>query len=133
MKYMLDTDICIYIIKQKPKNVLHKFLLEMSNGICISSITLGELEFGVKNSLEPFKNEKALLQFLAPLDISEFGRDAAYEYGDIRAHLTRTGQPIGPLDMLIAAHAKSEALVLVTNNTREFECVPGLKIENWAL
>jgi tRNA(fMet)-specific endonuclease VapC len=133
MKYMLDTDMCIYIIKQKPKNVLHKFLLEMSSGICISSITLGELEFGVKNSLEPVKNEKALLQFLAPLDISEFGRYAAFEYGDIRAHLKKNGQLIGPLDMLIAAHARSEALVLVTNNTREFERVPGLEIENWSL
>ena len=133
MTYMLDTNICIYIMKQKPENVLYRFRQEMDKGICISSITLGELEFGMKNSSNPERNEKALLMFLAPLNILDFDEAAAYEYGAIRAYLTKTGRIIGPLDMLIAGHAKAEDMILVTNNIREFERVPGLKIENWAI
>lgn len=131
MRYMLDTNICIYIIKQKPKSVLHMFQEKSEYGICISSITLAELEFGVQHSSNLEKNERSLLQFLLPLQILDFGSKAAYEYGVIREYLQKQGTPIGPLDMLIAAHAKAEDLTLVTNNLKEFERVPSLKTENW--
>ena len=132
MTYMLDTNICIYAMKQKPEKVLQRFKQEIDNGICISSITLAELEYGMKRSSDPAKNEQALLRFLAPLDVLPFESAAASEYGAIRVYLQRQGTPIGPLDMLIAGHAKAEDLILVTNNVREFERVPALKIENWA-
>ena len=96
------------------------------------SITLAELEYGMKHSSNPAKNEQALLRFLAPLTVLPFGAAAASEYGAIRAFLQSRGTPIGPLDMLIAAHAKSEKLTVVTNNVREFERVPDLDVENWA-
>ena len=111
---MLDTNICIYAMKNKPENVLQRLKKELNSGVCISSITLAELEYGMKHSSNPAKNEQALLRFL------------------IRTYLQNNGTPIGPLDMLIAAHAKSENMILVTNNVREFERVPELEIENWA-
>ena len=129
---MLDTNICIYIMKNKPEKVLRRFKEELNNGIGISSITLAELEYGMKHSSNPTQNERALLRFLVPLSVLPFGAGAASEYGAIRTFLQNNGTPIGPLDMLIAAHAKSERLVMVTNNVREFERVPGLEIENWA-
>jgi tRNA(fMet)-specific endonuclease VapC len=132
MIYMLDTNICIYTMKQKPEKVLQRFKQELNSGICISSITLAELEYGMKRSSDPARNEQALLRFLAPLSVLPFGSAAASVYGEIRADLQSKGTPIGPLDMLIAGHAKAEELVLVTNNVREFERVPGLEIENWA-
>ena len=128
MTYMLDTNICIYVMKKKPENVLRRFREEMDGGICISSITLAELEYGMKHSSDPVKNEQALLRFLAPLSVLPFGAAAASEYGEIRAYL----QSRGPLDMLIAAHARVEGMTLVTNNMREFERVPELDLENWA-
>lgn len=131
MIYMLDTNICIYAMKKKPEKVLRRFREELYNGMCISSITLAELEYGMKHSSDPIKNEQALLRFLAPLSILPFGPSAASEYGEIRAHLQRQGTPIGPLDMLIAGHARSEGMVLVTNNVREFERVPDLVLEDW--
>lgn len=132
MTYMLDTNICIYAMKKKPEKVLQRFREEMDSGICISSITLAELEYGMKHSSDPVKNEQALIRFLAPLSILPFGVAAASEYGEIRAYLQGRGTPIGPLDMLIAGHARAENLILVTNNVREFERVPELEIENWA-
>ena len=132
MTYMLDTNICIYAMKKKPEKVLHRFREELDGGLCISSITLAELEYGMKHSSDPVKNEQALIRFLAPLNILPFGVTAASEYGVIRAYLQRHGTPIGPLDMLIAGHARAENLILVTNNVREFERVPNLEIENWA-
>ena len=132
MTYMLDTNICIYVMKKKPENVLRRFREEMDGGICISSITLAELEYGMKHSSDPVKNEQALLRFLAPLSVLPFGAAAASEYGEIRAYLQSRGTPIGPLDMLIAAHARVEGMTLVTNNMREFERVPELDLENWA-
>lgn len=132
MTYMLDTNICIYIMKNKPEKVLRRFKEELNNGIGISSITLAELEYGMKHSSNPAQNEQALLRFLVPLSVLPFGAGAASEYGAIRTFLQNNGTPIEPLDMLIAAHAKSEGLVMVTNNVRVFERVPGLKIENWA-
>lgn len=131
MIYMLDTNICIYAMKKKPKKVLQRLKDELNNGICISSITLAELEYGMKHSSNPAKNEQALLRFLAPLSILPFGSTAASEYGKIRAYLQNQGTLIGPLDMLIAGHARAEKMILVTNNVREFERVPELEIENW--
>ena len=132
MTYMLDTNICIYAMKKKPEKVLLRFREELDGGLCISSITLAELEYGMKHSSDPVKNEQALLRFLAPLSILPFGAGAASEYGEIRAYLQSQGTPIGPLDMLIAAHVRAEGMILVTNNVREFERVPDLEIENWA-
>lgn len=132
MTYMLDTNICIYIMKKRPENVLQRFKKEIDSEICISSITLAELEYGMKHSSDPERNEQALLKFLAPLTILPFDERAAYEYGGIRDQLQKKGTPIGPLDMLIAGHAKAEKLILVTNNMREFERVPSLELENWA-
>ena len=132
MTYMLDTNICIYAIKNKPEQVLEKLKENLSNGICISAITLAELQHGVEKSMNPEKNSMALLQFLSILDILPFDDLAAVEYGKICAYLQKRGTPIGTMDMLIAAHAKTENLIIVTNNVREFERVPNLKIENWA-
>lgn len=132
MSYMLDTNICIYAIKKKPEQVLYRLREAMQSGVCISSITLAELEYGMKHSSNPGKNRQALLRFLAPFSILPFGPAAAFEYGEIRAYLQERGTPVGPLDMLIAGHARAEELTLVTNNVREFERVPGLTIENWA-
>lgn len=131
MKYMLDTNICIYAMKNKPEKVLQRLKDEINEGVCISSITLAELEYGMKHSSNPAKNEQALLRFLVPLSVLPFGAAAASEYGEIRAFLQKQGVPIGPLDMLIAGHAKAEEITLVTNNVREFERVPLLELENW--
>lgn len=132
MTYMLDTNICIYVMKNKPERALKRFEKEINRGICISSITLAELEYGMKHSSNPAKNERALLKFLLPLCILPFESSAASAYGEIRAYLQKQGAPIGPLDMLIAGHARSKGLILVTNNVREFARVPELKWENWA-
>ena len=131
MKYMLDTNICIYLIKQKPVVVLERFRQTNISEISISSITLSELFYGVSKSSIPEKNFMALTQFVAPLEILPFGGEAAQYYGDLRAHLEMQGTPIGSLDMLIAAHALSIATTLVTNNKKEFQRVPNLNIENW--
>ena len=131
MKYILDTNICIYIIKKKPSQVFEKFKDLPLGSVGISSITLAELAYGVKKSVQSEKNQIALNQFLVPLDIVEFDANAAVEYGIIRAKLERAGIPIGPLDMLIASHVKSLDLTLVTNNEKEFKRVDGLTIENW--
>ncbi len=131
MEYLLDTNICIYIIKKRPVQVLRKFTGFAVGDIAISSITLAELQFGVVKSSDPEKNQEALDKFLTPIEILDFGYYASIEYGKIRAALERKGTPIGPLDTLIASHAKSMGLTLVTNNVKEFERIPGLKIENW--
>lgn len=131
MRYMLDTNICIYAIKNKPEQVLQRLKSNLENGICISAITLAGLQLGVEKSAVPEKNTVALTQFLSILNVLPFTDLAAVEYGKICAHLQRKGTPIGTMDMLIAAHAKSENAVIVTNNVKEFERVPELKIENW--
>lgn len=130
MKYMLDTNTCIFIIK-KNENVLSRLKKIYFKEICISSITLSELEYGVAKSINYEKNKKALEDFIYNFSILSFDSDAAHEYGKIRADLEKTGSPIGSMDMLIAAHAKSQKLILVTNNTKEFIRVDGLKIEDW--
>lgn len=133
MTYMLDTGICIYVIKNQPEKVLEKLKGDLEKGFCISAITLAELERGVEKSAYPEKNEAALIQFLSILTVLPFDDMAAVEYGKICAYLQKKGTPIGVMDMLIAAHAKAEGLILVTNNVGEFERVPKLKVENWAL
>lgn len=132
MTYMLDTNICIYFIKGKPQTVLQKLKDNMRSGLAISAITLGELEHGVAMSEYPEKNAIALSQFLSIIEVLPFDDKAAAAYGQIHAELRRKGMLIGPLDMLIAGHAKATGMVLVTNNTREFERVEGLVVENWA-
>lgn len=131
MKYMLDTNICIYCIKKKPPEVINKFLQYDPDDICISSITYGELMHGVEKSQAVEKNRLALALFLSPIQILPFDAEASEAYGKIRADLERKGTPIGPMDMLIAGHAQAENLVLVTNNTREFIRVSNLRLEDW--
>ena len=131
MKFMLDTNTCIYIIKQKPSEVIERFKRTKISQIGISSITLSELFYGVSKSSKPKQNQVALAQFIAPLVIMPYGDEVAQYYGDIRANLEKQGTPIGSLDMLIAAHALSIACTLVTNNEKEFIRILNLKIDNW--
>ena len=131
MEYLLDTNICIYIIKKKPEIVLEKFKTFPLGSIGISAITLAELQYGIRKSSNPDKNMMALNQFIIPLEIIDFDYRATIEYGLIRAKLEKKGTPIGPLDTLIGAHALSLGLTVVTNNEKEFERIEGLKIENW--
>lgn len=131
MKFLLDTNICIYIIKQKPLEVLQKFNAYNVGDIGISSISVAELEFGVQKSKFPIRNQQALAQFLLPLTIVDFDAAAATMYGKIRATPEKQGTLVGSLDTLIAAHALSLRVILITNNVKEFSRVPNLKLENW--
>jgi tRNA(fMet)-specific endonuclease VapC len=131
MEYLLDTNICIYIIKKKPVEVFEKFKNLTIGDVGISSITLAELQYGIEKSSNIEKNRDALEKFLTPIEIIDYGYEAAVEYGKIRTQLEKKGIPIGPLDLLIASHAKSLDVILVTNNMKEFERIAGLKIENW--
>jgi len=130
-KVMLDTNICIYLIRNKPLEVKEKFNAYEVGEICISSITVSELYYGVQKSQMVEKNERALSFFLAPLNIVDYDEKASIEYGKIRATLESKGAVIGSLDMLIAAHAASLGVKLITNNVKEFERVEGLELENW--
>lgn len=127
---MLDTNIVIYTMKQRPIEVKEKFNA-VSTQLCISSISVAELIFGAENSQTPEKNLKIIENFLSRLQILDYGVDAAIQYGNIKTHLKKIGTPIGENDLHIAAHARSKGLILVTNNTKEFERVPALQIENW--
>ena len=131
MKYMLDTNICIYIIKKNPEGVIKRLRRTRISQVGISSITLSELEYGVAKSSRPDQNQFALTQFLAPLEILPYDDEAAQRYGRLRAFLEDQGTPIGSLDLLIAAHALSIGCILVTNNEKEFRRVPNLRIDNW--
>jgi tRNA(fMet)-specific endonuclease VapC len=131
MQYLRDTNICIYIIKRKPQQVLKKFESFSLGEIGISSITLAKLEFGINKSPNRERNKEALNQFIIPLEILTFDYNAAIEYGKIRSELENKGTPIGPLDTLIGAHALSLNVTLVTNNEREFKRINNLKVENW--
>ena len=127
---MLDTNICIYLMNSKDEKLLTKFK-EHQDDLKISSITLGELQYGVYHSSRVEQNAIALLNFLALIEVVNFDDNAALEYGKVRAYIKSIGKPIGPLDMLIAGHALSLGETLVTNNVKEFIRVPNLKIENW--
>lgn len=131
MKYMLDTNMCIYAIKHKTEAVIKNFLSHVLEELCISAITYAELMYGVEKSMAIEKNRIALSLFLSLLTILEFQALAAEEYGKVRAELESKGVPIGPMDLWIAGHARSEGLILVTNNTREFCRVEGLVVEDW--
>lgn len=132
--YMLDTNICIYVISRNHRNskAVERVAEHIGKDVCISSVTLSELEYGICKSSAPDRNRKALYQFLSSVPVVDYDSEAAKEYGDVRASLERAGTPIGPMDMMIAAHARSRGFTIVTNNTREFERVSHLHIENWA-
>jgi tRNA(fMet)-specific endonuclease VapC len=132
MRYLLDTNICIYVIKRRPPQVLARFQRCVVGDIGLSTVTLAELEYGAAKSQEPARNQAALAAFTLPLELVAFDAPAAAAYGPIRAALERQGTPIGAMDLLIAAHAWSLGVILVTNNVREFGRVPGLQLENWA-
>ena len=132
MRYMLDTNICIYIIREKPIKVLKKLRTFDLSDIVISAITHSELEYEVAKSNRRQENHGALIKFLAPLEIVSYDDKAAADYGQIRTRLEKKGTVIGAMDMLIGAHARSIPVTLVTNNQKEFRRIPGLRVENWA-
>ena len=131
MRYMLDTNICIYAIKHKPEQVFMRLQEHDPIDICISSVTYAELVHGVEKSKAIEKNRVALALLLANIEIMNFDSLAAESYGKIRADLDKARTPIGPFDMMIAGHAMALGYTVVTNNTKEFERVKGLKLENW--
>ena len=131
MKFMLDTNICIYLIKLKPEKVFKLFQSHMVGDIGISSMTLAELRYGVEKSQHIEKNRQALDEFILPLEIADFDEASAEAYGTIRAALEKAGRPIGPMDLLIGAHALALGVALVTNNTKEFKRIKNLKVVDW--
>ncbi|MBC7135568.1 type II toxin-antitoxin system tRNA(fMet)-specific endonuclease VapC [Oceanibaculum nanhaiense] len=130
LAYMLDTNICIYVMKTYPPALLEKFNA-LAEQLCISSITLGEFCYGAEKSMRRAENLLAIEHFVARLEVLPFADKAAAHYGQVRAELERAGTPCGPHDMQIGAHARSEGLIIVTNNMREFIRMPGLRVENW--
>jgi tRNA(fMet)-specific endonuclease VapC len=133
MIYLLDTNICIYIICKRPIQILEKIEQIPPHQICLSAISLGELAYGVSKSDHREQNQQALIQFASGFNILDFNSTDAEIFGIIRAYLERQGKVIIPYDLQIAVQALSRNLILVTNNTKEFERVPGLKIENWII
>jgi tRNA(fMet)-specific endonuclease VapC len=130
MKYLLDTDTCIYLINERPRAVVARFRRHAVGDIGVSTVTVSELAWGVAKTGSA-RNRAALEAFLLPLEIAPYDLAAALRYGEVRADLARRGRPIGPLDTMIASHALSLGAALVTNNEREFGRVPGLHVENW--
>lgn len=130
LKYMLDTNICIYTIKNKPEAVRQTFVTH-DGQMCVSTVTQMELIYGAEKSLFPTKNLKTVEGFLARLDVKGFDSAAAAHTGQIRAELAKAGRPIGPYDQMIAGHARSLGLIVVTNNVGEFSRVSGIRVENW--
>ena len=130
LAYMLDTNICIYLMKARPPELRERFN-ELAEQLCISTITLGELRYGAEKSARSAKNLAGLAQFVARLEVLSFGDKAAAHYGQLRAELDRAGTPCGSYDMQIGGHARSEGLIVVTNDTREFGRMPGVRAENW--
>ena len=131
LRYMLDTDTCIYAINERPASLRGPFN-RLSEQICISTVALAELAFGAENSANPDKNLAAVQDFAGRLELIPFDENAAFHCGEIRAVLARKGRPIGAYDLMIGAHARSRGLILATNNTREFGRIEGLRLENWA-
>lgn len=131
MRFMLDTDSCIALIKRKPAKILDKLTSHAPGDVGLSTVTLAELRYGVAKSAQKETNARALDEFLLPLEIADFDETAADAYGEVRAALEKAGTPIGPLDTHIGAHALSLGAVLVTHNTREFRRIPGLAVEDW--
>jgi len=133
VKWLLDTNVCIAVIRQRPESALRRLRGKQVGQVGLSTITLAELEFGAAKSQQPAKARAALREFLLPLEVVTFDEAAADAYGTVRAAMEKKGRPIGPLDTLIAAHALALGTVLVTSNTREFRRVPGLSVEDWSL
>lgn len=131
MRYLLDTNMCVLLIRQKSPLLLQKLTQHAFTDIGVSVLTVAELQYGVAKSRHPAQNQQALDHFLLPLTILPFDESAAPSYGEIRAYLEGQGTPIGAIDMLLAAQAVSQKLIFVTNNGREFGRVPGLIIEDW--
>ncbi|MBL7217832.1 MAG: type II toxin-antitoxin system VapC family toxin [Desulfobacteraceae bacterium] len=131
MHYLLDTDICIYLIKKRPPEVLEQFRQHSPQDVATSIITLFELEYGVEKSQNPQRSKDALSKFFLPLNLVCLDRSSAIEAAIIRAQLEKKGMPIGPYDLLIAGLARSRDMTLVTNNIKEFERVGSLHLENW--
>ena len=131
MRFMLDTDSCIALIKRKPASALRRLVSLSPGDAGISAITLAELRYGVAKSAQIEQNSRALEEFLLPLEVADFDGPAAESYGIVRAALEKSGTPIGPLDTQIGAHALNLGAVLVTHNTREFRRIPGLAVEDW--
>jgi len=132
MQFLFDTDICIYLIKERPPAVLERFKRHSPKDCAISTITLFELQYGVEKSQHRQRSEAALAKFMLPLNLIELDVSAAREAATIRAELEKNGLPIGPYDLLIAGIARSRDMILVTNNTEEFGRVARLHLENWA-
>jgi tRNA(fMet)-specific endonuclease VapC len=132
MKYLIDTNICIYVMNQRPPKVIRRFRQFEPGELVLSIITVCELWYGVAKSMHRGKNQRRLEEFLIPFEILSFDETAAKAYGHLRVQLEKSAQPIGPLDLLIAAHALSRNLALVTNNEKEFRRIEGLKVENWS-
>lgn len=130
LTYMLDTNICVYVMRTYPPTLLDKFN-ERAEQLCISSITLGELHYGAEKSARRAENLSAIEHFVARLEVLPFADRAAAHYGQVRAELERAGTPCGSHDMQIAGHARSEGLIVVTNNMREFVRMAGVRAENW--
>ena len=131
MKLMLDTSVCIHLIRERPPSVLERFASHAVGDLGVSVVTLAELEYGVGRSSRPSRNRDALDQFISPLEVAPFDRSAAAAYGRLRATLEKKGQSIGSMDLLIAAHALGLGVPVVTHNVREFARVPGLPVEDW--
>ena len=131
LKYMLDTNMVIYTVKNRPEQVRESFK-RYQGSMCISTVTLGELIYGAERSSQPERNLADIEGLAARLEVRPFDTNAAIHFGQLRAELYNLGKPIGPYDMMIVGHARSMGLIVVTNNTKEFERVPGLRIVNWA-
>jgi len=130
LRYMLDTNICIYVIKNRPAGLRERFN-SLADQLCMSAITLAEVIYGAEKSARSVENLAIIEQFAARLDVLSFGERAATHYGQLRAELERAGHPVGIHDMMIGGHARSEGLTLVSNNLREFQRMEGLRLENW--
>jgi tRNA(fMet)-specific endonuclease VapC len=132
MRFMLDSNICIELIRKRDERVLRRMKRRSPEEICVSSVTLSELEYGAAKSVNPEKNRLALAEFMTPLAVAPYDDAVAPVYGRVRTALEKAGTPIGPLDTMIAAHALSLGLTVVTDNEGEFRRVAGLKVQNWA-
>lgn len=130
LRYMLDTSICTYVLKHRPPQVRERFN-QYAASLCTSTVVAAELYYGVEKSSAPARNLEQVESLLARLDVLPFDMRAAGHYGEIRARLEAAGQPIGSCELMIAGHARSQGLTVVTNNAREFSRIPGLLVENW--
>jgi tRNA(fMet)-specific endonuclease VapC len=131
MKWMLDTNTCIAIIRRQPEVAIKRLRGKSVGQVGLSAVTVAELQYGAAKSTRSEAARSALSEFLLPLEVAPFDEAACVRYGSVRAKLEAAGKPIGPLDALIAAHALSLGVVLVTSNLREFRRVPGLTVEDW--